>query len=207
MKDWANQYVQKLSIRQINATQYIMKSNDNAQVARSEMIKTHDCEEECMRKAPRTHTWDALQNVISPQASADTVPLLFSPGFPRKIHQSPIFFLLDPFPAYLAMEYPLTWMLSATPCSRSPPSEEKPQISPFFSLFVSSSASHPRLHCSSCQQGWSFWPLAWPVACPCSWFPGRREKGPPTYSRCCPAPLMLYKKTKIPCSPNGVYTY
>ena len=77
-------------------------------------FKTRDCEEEYMRKAPRTHTWDALQNVPPPQASADTVSLLFSPGFPRKIHQSPFFYLPS-----------LSYFFSS-----------------FFPCFVSSSASH-----------------------------------------------------------------
>ena len=84
----------------------------------------------------------------------------------------------------------------------SPSWRKAPDISFSFPLFVSSSASHPRLHCSSRQQGWSPWPSAWSMACPCSWFPGRREKGAPTYPRCCPAPLMLYKKTKIPWLPK-----
>ena len=45
------------------------------------------------------------------------------------------------------------------------------------------------------------------MACPCSWFPGRRAKGAPTYPRCCPAPLMLYKKKLRSLAPQmGVYT-
>ena len=98
MKDWANQYVQKLSIRQINATQYIMKSNDNAQVARSKMIKTRDCEEECMRKAPRTHTWDVLQNVPPPKLQLIPSPSSFPRVSPEKSTRALSFSFL-PFPS------------------------------------------------------------------------------------------------------------
>ena len=38
----------------------------------------------------------------------------------------------------------------------------------FLPLFVSSSASHPRVHCSSRQQEWSLWPLAQSASLPLS---------------------------------------
>ena len=44
---------------------------------------------------------------------------------------------------------------------------------------------------------------AWACNPPCSWFPGRREKGAPTYLSCCPAPLMLSEKLRSLAPQNG----
>ena len=88
--------------------------------------------------------------------------------------------------------------------SRSPGIPRQLFISSSFPLFVSSSASHPRLHCSSRQPGWSLWPSTWPVACPCSWFPGRREKGAPHLSPMLPSSSnAISKKLRSLGSPNG----
>ena len=56
-------------------------------------FKTRDCEEEYMRKAPRTHTWDALQNVPPPKLQLIPSPSSFPPGFffSRKIHPRLLF--------------------------------------------------------------------------------------------------------------------
>ena len=46
---------------------------------------------------------------------------------------------------------------------------------------------------------------AWACNPPYSWFPGRREKGGPTYLSCYPAPLMLSKKLRSLTPQMGVY--
>ena len=83
-------------------------------------------------------------------------PVLFpSPALPSRPHCNPppcgsrcYLFLLDPFLAYLAMEYPLTRMLSATLCSGSPRLKKNPRYLLFFSsvcVFLSKPSSAPLL--------------------------------------------------------------
>ena len=138
-------------------------------------------------------------------------PVLFpSPALPSRPHCNPppcgsrcYLFLLDPFLAYLAMEYPLTRMLSATLCSGSPRLKKNPRYLLFFSsvcVFLSKPSSAPLLLQSARME-----PLTISMACGMPMQPISRAqgKGAPTYPRCCPAPLMLYiKKTKIPWLPK-----
>ena len=87
----------------------------------------------------------------------------------------------------------------------------------FLSLFLSSTASHYRLHYCSTQQVWHLWPPAWPAILTCCLhqLASCVGKGPPICLGCCQLLVMrrhppnviksLKKNLKVPDSWKGVY--